>query len=192
MVYVFGTLNIEKSLIKYWTNNDPDNKSFDYEMVRCNHALFHPEVVFVYEAERYFDSHFNLYFYNVKNIFSASRGNREYTGTTTVINTTFPELVTIVKEGCAQFRVGYGDYQSGKLNWLYTEPDPEKTPDTSEEDERIGERSEWLHDYKVSIGQIEPEPVYDSLEEALRAGGVLEEAIKEMVEEAGYEYVGPQ
>ncbi len=194
--YFLQTYLVKRSLENKWlTAKETEFKG--YEVVRCNLSILQPEVAFV-DDYILLDviKGLEIHFYTQENIFDFSRNSwsdKNYTGSTDVKNIAFPELLAMVKKDCSQFQEGYGDYYGDKLTWSYTEPRPEKTPEDLEAERLAEEAAERVYEYKVSTGQIEPEPSYDSMEEALRAGGFLEEeAIRNTVEDAGYDYVGPQ
>ncbi len=185
-VKVPSAIATEKLAFKF-----PD-KYLEYTTVKCDLPdLINSEHAFVgIRPER--DP--GIFFFNVGigNVFSR-KIELVFTGATTVKNITFPELVAMVKEDCSQFQKGHGGYYGNELTWSYTEAEPEKTPEELGAERAAEEYSQRLHDYKLSTGQIKPEPGYKSLEEGLRASGFFnEEEIKEAVEEAGYDYVGPQ
>lgn len=63
-------------------------------------------------------------FYNVslKNIFS-QKYNFVYLGGADVENTTFPELLKMVKQDCAQFQKGN---KKGRVEWIYSKAETEE------------------------------------------------------------------
>ena len=56
-------------------------------------------------------------------------------GGTTVINTTFDELVEMIKDDCSQFQEDYDNplVDEGGIDWGYREADPSEPPKTEED-----------------------------------------------------------
>ena len=142
-----------------WVFKFPD-KYEQYEIVKCNlFDVMNPEYAFVGILTVYGTRSYEVDFYNLEknNPFSETKVN--YTGGTTVTNTTFPELVKMVKEDCGQFQesyidlTGYENYNdlsseeqskiwpeidAKNLGWTYTpytpEPEEEPQPEMTEEE----------------------------------------------------------
>lgn len=119
--YYLINLNIEKSLISYWTMDNPNYIFYEYKVIRCNNKIIYPEVAFVAESQfKEYPNDFNIHFYNIIKPFDKTEENRKYIGSTTIKNTTFPELVKMVKEDCSQFQKAKGDSDDETINWSYS------------------------------------------------------------------------
>lgn len=131
VLLILSNHNIKTSLNKYWYNDE--NKTINYsEILRCNYDLIRPEVAFVSDHILLEDfEELKVYFYKMENIFSKKENNRSFIGTTTIKNTTFPELVVMVKDDCEQFQKGKGDYWGEDIAWSHT-----PAPTQEELDER--------------------------------------------------------
>ena len=183
---------------KILTQDEEIQNAFkNYEIANCDFSLKNPKHAFVsfqhyiYPEDNSEMKFWRVDFYNLKrpHIFSQN-WNIQRTGGTTIKNTTFPELVAMVKEDCGQFQEGHGDYYGDKLAWSYSPyvPEPIKTQEEIEFEQKTEELRQREYDRKVDSGEI---ILYDSLEEVLRAAGTSEEKIKKIVEEKNEEYLGP-
>ena len=143
--------------------------------------MLRPDVAFVSDHILLDDiDEMKVYFYKIKNIFSEEEENREFIGVATIKNTTFPELVKMVKEDCSQFQEGYLDYTGYEhlsdkerderyweidrknLGWTYTPYIPEPEP-TEEEKARKAEWEALTEDEKAELRE-------QLFQEALEAG----------------------
>ncbi len=115
------------SLNKYWTNDqNEDFKLINYESVRCNWNIFKPEVAFVDKSITLGDiEELEIFFYKAKNLFKVANEDWEnsYTGGTTIKNTTFPQLLAMVKEDCYQFQI---NGKKENISWIWMKYDKEK------------------------------------------------------------------
>jgi len=193
LIYGFGKYNIENSLNDYWYSDE--NKTINSsDIIRCNISFLKPNVAFVSDHILLDDiDELKIYFYGIKNIFSKKDDNREFIGVTTVKNTTFPELVKMIKEDCSQFQEGHGDYYGEDLAWSYSpyEPEPEKTQEEIEYEQKLKDLSAKVRQERIERGEID-DPTFESVEEGFRYSGVPEDEIKRILEEQGIEYVGPK
>lgn len=113
----------------------------EYEIVNCEFNLKNPKHAFV-SFQHYIYSEDNsemkfwridFYDLNRKSFFSQS-WNILRTGGTTITNTTFPELVEMVKEDCRQFQEDFdAEDPETQIDWGYREADPPEPPKTEEE-----------------------------------------------------------
>lgn len=155
-LFLLQTTLLKRSLTNKWlTANETEFKGYDF--VRCNWNLFKPEVAFVDDYILLGDIRgLEIHFYTQKNLFDFAReswSESNWTGGTDVKNTTFPELVKMVKKDCEQFRQGYLDYtgyenlseqekedkyyeiEAKNLGWTYTPYTPEPSePELSSEE----------------------------------------------------------
>jgi hypothetical protein len=162
-IFLLQTSLLKRSLENKWLTAK-ETEFNGYEFVRCNWSIFEPKVAFVDDYILLGDiKGLEVHFYTQKNLFDFSRDSwseSHYTGGTDVKNTTFKELVKMVKENCSQFQKGYLDYTgyehlseqekddryweiAGKnLQWTYSEYKPEPPePALSVEDKKFKE--EW-------------------------------------------------
>jgi len=119
----------KKSLVKYIFSYNTDNL-LNYATVRCNLNIFKPEFAFIDKENNKYTGKTNLSidFHYVEDIFNI-KGNdwtRYYLGSTDIKNTTFSELVKMVKEDCKQFKKSVGGFHDKTINWSYSKPSTKK------------------------------------------------------------------
>lgn len=144
-IQLYSYKKINNTLIYKNVFNQSENvqKSYvNYMPIQCKFKLLNPEYAFVnYLHYIYPDRNIDkesqtIGFYTLtrSHIFS-SNWNLEYTGGTTLENTTFPELVKMVKEDCSQFQEDYDNpkVDEGGIDWGYREVDPPEPPKTEED-----------------------------------------------------------
>lgn len=94
-------------------NSDPSlmERVTQYQIISCDFDLKERIQALIFEENRSAGLGYRIRFFNTKrnSIFSQSFQSN-YTGGTTVKNTTFPQLLKMVKEDCSQFQKGYLDY----------------------------------------------------------------------------------
>ncbi len=78
----------------------------------------------------------------------------EYTGGTDVENTTFPELVEMVKEDCSQFQKAKGSASDETINWSYSPYIPRPPEPKVEYTEAM---AETMRAQALEIGRIKRE-----------------------------------
>jgi len=154
---IYSIKKIKDVIINYETRSgDKELRSSIKENILqiCNLNIYKPKVAFVYHDignKNYKNNSLEIGFYDVSrnNPFSTN-WQTEYTGGTTIQNTTFPELVKMVKEDCSQFQKAKGDFHDKTINWSYSPytPKPPKSPEFEEteqtEEELEKERQEIL------------------------------------------------
>lgn len=159
-LYGASQYNTKKSLNDYWYGDE--NKAINAsEILRCSFSLFKPDVVFVSDHVLLDDiDEMKVYFYKIMNIFSKEDDNREFIGVTTIENTTFPELVKMVKEDCSQFQKAKGDPSDKTINWSYSpyEPEPEKEPEPELTEEQIEAKRQQALDQINLINEMKGKP----------------------------------
>lgn len=127
-----------------------------YTTVKCEPYDFSSnEYVFVgHRPERPFD----VMFYDlISGDFINENYEFEYMGGATIENTTFPELLQMVKQDCSQFQESKGGPKDKTINWVYAEPfvgSPE--PQMDEETKRVRRLSN-AEDYMNFIYTNQPD-----------------------------------
>ena len=112
----------------------------NYDAIMCNLNIFQPKYILITSAHYQYNDidrkSLSIGFFNISrpHIFSFN-WQIEYTGGTTVKNTTFPELVKMVKEDCYQFQEDYDNPnpETG-IDWGYREAEPPKAQEEIEEE----------------------------------------------------------
>lgn len=161
-LFVLQQHNIKEFITDYWF--PPKGKVInDYKIIRCDYAVFTPQVAFV--SDQVILDEFPeivVYFSELSNTFFGAI-HEDYLGSATIKNTTFPQLVQMVKEDCGQFKEGYLDYtgyedlseqekydryyeiEEKNLGWTYTPytPEPEKQPEPELTDEEKARNEAW-------------------------------------------------
>ena len=150
-------------------------------LIRCNLNIFQPEFAYVFGSDN--DGH--IAFNKINKIFYGTYQDWEnsYTGGTTVKNTTFPQLLAMVKENCYQFQKNKG-YNVGNENteiyWTYgkyTSPKPKTKEEIEREKQKKKEKEEYLR--KVKSGEIKIKGTYQQLKEK----GLPESEIQRIMDE---------
>ena len=144
----FIAINLQNILLKGSFESEYTPLKADYivnaTFKRCNINILKPEFAKITDYRD--EQEINIAFYAPGKILSQTEADwdNSYTGGTTVKNTTFHELVGMVKKDCNQFQEGHGDYYGEDLAWSYSpyEPEPEKTQEEIEEEEY----EEWVND----------------------------------------------
>ena len=139
-VYFYQNINLKKTFEEY--NKEKLNK--DEALVRCNWNIFKPETAYIFFAM----GKGNISFDSVNKIFwSKDDWKNSYIGGTTIKNTTFPQLLKMVKEDCYQFQEsGSIGIEETSIQWVYSKAESkEKIKKRKErEEERIKkEKEEW-------------------------------------------------
>lgn len=131
-LYLLQNYKIKNFQIDYWF--PPKDKTINnYEIIRCNYSLIEPKIAFVSDQVLLGEyPEIAIYFSEMKNTIYG-KVNENYLGATTVTNTTFDELVAMVKEDCSQFQEDYNNPDSNGIDWGYREADPPEPPKTEEE-----------------------------------------------------------
>jgi len=145
------------------------NRAQQYDVIRCEFNLKRPVYVFIYESkfEDLIDYHIHFYEENRDTVFSQNFQST-YTGGTTVTNTTFPELVKMVKKDCEQFKHAKGDFRDMIINWSYS-PAPTQEEINSDAVEKL--RSDYFDlvpEAREVFDGIYGDPYLASDEEALK------------------------
>ncbi|PID83162.1 hypothetical protein CSB11_02345 [Candidatus Campbellbacteria bacterium] len=124
-LYYIQNKNIKTHQLNYWFPSK-GKKINKYESVRCSYSIFDTKSVFVSEQvilDKY--KELALYFSDYSNSFFTSKVNEKYLGSSKVNNTTFPELLRMVKQDCEQFQKGKGNRNDKTINWIYYKNNPE-------------------------------------------------------------------
>lgn len=182
-LYSYASDREIKSYIAKDMKVDFPDKFVTYDILRCNFGINDIEYGFVGEYVNRIDN-LKIFFYNMKrdSIFSINDWNDEYIGGTTIKNTTFPELVSMVKEDCSQFQEGHGDYYGEDLAWSYSpyEPEPEKSDAVKAFEKRQREKA---FDEAVEEGRIIGVDNFEDAKAELIRQGLSPEAAEEIARE---------
>ena len=113
-IYFYQNYSLKSSFSKE-TNTLFNSES---KMIRCNLNIFEPEFAYVFGTDN--DGH--IAFNKTKKIFSQNyeQWQNSYIGGTTVKNTTFNNLLKMVKKDCSQFQK---DKKEEEITWGYREYD---------------------------------------------------------------------
>jgi hypothetical protein len=129
--YFIQNLTMKKSFVNY---NEGSGKDI---FIRCDYNIFYPKFAYPFNLDLVSDDgyEFNkkmISFHSPVHLFSQTKKEWEtsYIGGTTIENTTFPELVKMVKEDCSQFQKAKGDPKDETINWSYS---PAPTEDELDE-----------------------------------------------------------
>ena len=131
--YFYNSVRIPNSIAtKKLAIKFPD-KYEQYTTIKCNFVdLINPEYAFVAKRP---ERDYEIFFFKIKtrNLFSKEI-HLNYTGGTDIKNTTFPELVEMVKEDCYQFQEDFdAENPETQIDWGYREADSPEPPKTDEE-----------------------------------------------------------
>ena len=152
---------------------EKDKQNAKYKMIRCNRNIFKPEFAFISGREDVEISFHKPPIFLVNNV---KETLEFYVGGTSTKNTTFPQLLKMVKEDCYQFQKSFGNYNDQTINWSYGKykPKPKKTK------EEIEERKKYLEEYyrKLESGEIKPNQPLEGFVE-YNADGTIKETQKE-------------
>lgn len=141
VVFVIQNYYLSKSIEYRWLSSK-STKLLSYDTVRCNWNIFKPEIAFVDESvvlDKFREM--EIFFYKPKKLFSQTQQEWEdsYVGGTDIKNTTFPQLLAMVKDDCYQFQKDYDNpkVNEGGIDWGYREnkeieeyKPPKRTKDT--------------------------------------------------------------
>ena len=127
---IFYYKSINKALIynEVLSQNEYVQKAMKkYKVVECKFNLTNPEYAlvalehYVYPEDDVDRKIWHVTFHNFSrsNIFSPN-WKIDYTGGTTIKNTTFPHLVKLVKQDCSQFQKSKGNHTDETINWSYS------------------------------------------------------------------------
>ncbi|MCK5589092.1 MAG: hypothetical protein KAI16_02155 [Candidatus Pacebacteria bacterium] len=132
------------------------NKVQQYEVMKCEFTLKDIKHVFVYEEKFEGELYYGIEFYNLKrdSIFSQELTS-EYIGGTTIKNTTFPELLKMVKEDCEQFQKPRGHANDKIINWRWSSYNKEE--EELEKKQREKEQKENLRQMRAESEMTDEE-----------------------------------
>ncbi len=200
ILIIFGilTLTVFSYLVVYFIQNKTLIKSFSQEtnttlneevqLIRCNWNIFKPEFTFVFAT----DDGGHMSFRESENIFWQSKENwrKNKTGGTTVQNTTFKNLLSMVKDDCYQFQKDYNwsetwgtEKEKTELRWQYSKLikiDKEKEKKELEK-QREKARKE-LKKQGIDPDNI-PIPTNEEFRKMFKEDGFSDEDIEKMLEE---------
>ena len=143
-IIVLSTITIVIYFGMYFTQNYQAKTSLDKfnkqkigtardALIRCNWNIFSPEFAYIW-----FDNEGNISFDKQSKIFwlKDDWGNTSIGGTT-IKNTTFHQLLTMVKEDCYQFQKPRGNSSDKTINWRWV-----AAPTEEEKKEREWEKQQ--------------------------------------------------
>jgi len=120
--FILQNHEIKNALEKY---NEAELND-EHALIRCNYNIMEPEFAYVFFAM----NQGHISFDQINKIFwKAKDWKTSSTGGTTIKNTTFPELVEMVKDDCSQFQGGHGDFYGEDLAWSYSPAPTQKELD---------------------------------------------------------------
>ncbi len=135
-IVYFGIYKYQNHSLKKSFSIEKKESFKEAEFVRCNWNIFNPEFAYTFPG--------TIGFYKSNNLFYQTKEewNQNRTGGTTVKNTTFPQLLEMVKEDCEQFKKPKGERTDKTINWSYGKykPPKEKTPEEIEKERLKQER----------------------------------------------------
>jgi len=113
-IYFVQNYSLKRSFAK--ENQQEFDKNFKF--IRCNYNFLQPNFAFVFP----FRTGGFISFEKSKKFLYQSKEEWDinHIGTTTIKNTTFPELLKMVKEDCSQFQKPKGDPKDKIINWRYS------------------------------------------------------------------------
>ena len=152
ILFQIQTYFVTKTIEGNFLNSGVTDEDYTtYQTIRCDLNIFQPKIAFVNDI--FFDvlPEFSIYFFDVNNGFKVARS-----GGTTIENTTFDELVEMVKKDCSQFQQAKGDPSDKTINSSYSPYTPEPPKEQEEEiteEEAAARRQRALDIYKIKIGE---------------------------------------
>jgi len=134
-IYFIQNKTMKNSFIKFYGLEKYTEKSKPYSFQGCNLNIFNPEFAYLTGRTRIL-----IVFYKPKSLFNPSEveWKKSYIGSTEVKNTTFPQLLKMVKEDCEQFKKSKGERTDKTINWSYGKYKSlkEKTPEELEKEKK--------------------------------------------------------
>ena len=122
LIFSIQSLLLKNSLLNY-VNSYDTSTVVSQKIVRCSYNILNTDVAYVeLENDEYIGDDYGIYFYFLENIFNIKNNDwtKNYIGATDPKNTTFPELVEMVKEDCGQFQGGFVNEDSDGIHWSHT------------------------------------------------------------------------
>ncbi|MCK5589296.1 MAG: hypothetical protein KAI16_03225 [Candidatus Pacebacteria bacterium] len=177
-IYVIQNKALINSYVEY--NEGQGENSF----VRCNLSIFEPEFASVFFAMN--QGHIS---FKKTSLFSQTKQEWEnsYIGGTTIKNTTFPELLKMVKEDCYQFQEDYDNpkVNEGGIDWGYREADNNQS-DTERYKKMVESQGQKFIEIDSSRSLVEQLMEYgmtleEIVEEAQKKDGDSDESVKQQV-----------
>ena len=138
-IYIIQNITLTKSYVTYNEGQGADS------FIRCNLNIFEPEFASAFFAME--KGHIS--FKKTKMFLQTDKEwETSYTGGTTIKNTTFPELVKMVKEDCSQFQYGYDNPDPDGPRWTYTAATEEDFVEYQEPTETEIRVRDAIHSFK--------------------------------------------
>jgi len=161
--YLIQNQTLKKSYVDYNEGQGADS------FIRCNLNIFEPEFTDIY----FTGDEGNISFKKTTRMFfqSNEEWKKSRTGGTTIKNTTFPELVEMVKEDCSQFQKAY--YDESEIGYTDDMTDTEKT-------ERWHETELKNINWSYSKAPTQDEISQDKIDFIHRAFSSLEDSVEKV------------
>ena len=147
-IIYFGIFFIQNYSLKNSFAKEENTKfDEDTKFIRCNYNILEPEFAFTFGT----GDGGRIGFYRPKHFFyqTEQEWDDNDIGGTTIENTTFPELVKMVKKDCSQFQKSKGNYTDETINWSYSSytPEPVLTPD----EQAVKERQDLVENLRLEL-----------------------------------------
>ena len=154
----------KKSFVSFYGLENITEKEKPYSFQRCNLNIFKPEFVYLTGKNKGL-----MNFYHTKNIFSQTKEEwkNSRTGGTTIKNTTFSQLLKMVKEDCYQFQKDYNRKNEDELNWLYSK-NRSVSIEEKEKQKKEREKEREKEAQKLREQGIDPDNIPGYTDEELR------------------------
>lgn len=147
----FGPLPLQNYFLTYSFSEEFNENLYteNTAFVRCNDDFWNPEFAYTFII----DNKVHIGFYKSDNLFyqQSDGWDKNRTGGTTVKNTTFEELLKMVKQDCSQFQKPKGNPDDETINWRYSPA------------EKIDYPSEVLDLYKEHGRSVESMDLFESV-----------------------------
>ena len=173
-IYFIQNKTLTNSFVKE-TNTILDNET---KFIRCNWNIFEPEFAFVFDGGLN-DAHMS--FRKSKKMFYQDKLNwrKNKIGGTTISNTTFDNLLKMVKEDCYQFQKDSKDLKNPpkEISWGYREYDRKAEEQKKLQEELMLKKMgiEKMYKYKATEENIK------KLEKVMREKNIPENKIKSLI-----------
>ena len=114
-IFLIQNISLVKS---YSIENDVELNTEDTKFIRCNYNILKPEFAYTFP----FSDKIHVSLLRSEKLFSQTgqEWDNNEIGGTTIENTTFDELVKMVKEDCSQFQKAKGSASDETINWSYS------------------------------------------------------------------------
>ncbi len=148
LIYQFWSIQKTYNIIyKYETRNEKPvivNRIINKSFLLCNWNIFKPQIAYILEEKYKNKKELSIGFYNFqKEYLIFGKWNFEYTGGTTISNTTFPQLLKMVKEDCYQFQKSSSTgLKETDTEWVYSQAESKEVIEKRKQDRIKKEKQE--------------------------------------------------